>query len=242
MPCSSKPRSAARGLAADRDEQELGLDGLPALEGHHDAVVGDLGLLERGAGAAGDAALAEGALEGGGGRGVLAGDEPGERPDDGDLGAEAAPHAGELAADDLAADIDDRGRHAVQAQRVLGGEHAGSPSTSVPGRVRLYEPVARTTERPVEAVPSTVTSRGPVRRPAPSMTVMRAAGADQAGEALEQAADHAVLVGEHAGHVDALERGADAELRGLAEGVGDLGGVHSAFVGRSMYVPPSRSF
>ena len=51
------------------------------------------------------------------------------------------------------------------------------------------------------------------------------AGLDQAGEALEEPGDDAVLVGVHAGHVDALERGPDAELLALAGAVGDLGRV-----------------
>ena len=46
-----------------------------------------------------------------------------------------------------------------------------SPSTSIPGSDLGYEPVARTTLRAEYAVPSTVTSPGPVIRPAPSMTV-----------------------------------------------------------------------
>jgi hypothetical protein len=52
-----------------------------------------------------------------------------------------------------------------------------------------------------------------------------AAALDQAREALEEARDDAVLVGVHAGHVDALEAGPDAELLGVAGLVGDLGGV-----------------
>ncbi len=51
------------------------------------------------------------------------------------------------------------------------------------------------------------------------------AGLDQAGEALEEPLDDLVLVGVDAGHVDALEAGVDAELRGLAGRVGDLRGV-----------------
>ncbi len=47
-----------------------------------------------------------------------------------------------------------------------------SPSMSRPGSERAYEPEASTTCRPVWAVPSTVTSRGPVSRPAPSITVI----------------------------------------------------------------------
>ena len=52
-----------------------------------------------------------------------------------------------------------------------------------------------------------------------------AARLDQAGEALEEPLDDLVLVGVDAGHVDAVERGGDAELAGLACRVGDLGGV-----------------
>jgi len=52
-----------------------------------------------------------------------------------------------------------------------------------------------------------------------------AAALDQPGEPLEEAGDDAVLVLVDAAHVDALERGVDAELLGLARGVGHLGRV-----------------
>ena len=109
--------------AADRDEQHLGLDHVTALDGDGDAGVGRLDALERRAGQEGDPALAEGALERLRARLVLAGDEPGEGLDDRDVGAEGLPHAGELAADDAAAEHDRRGRDVVEAQRVLGGHH-----------------------------------------------------------------------------------------------------------------------
>ena len=51
------------------------------------------------------------------------------------------------------------------------------------------------------------------------------ARADQALQALVEPADHAVLVGVDAGHVDADQLGLDAELLGLAGLVGDLAGV-----------------
>ena len=47
-----------------------------------------------------------------------------------------------------------------------------SPSMSRPGSDFEYEPEARTTCFPVYVVSATVTCFGPVRRPAPSMTVM----------------------------------------------------------------------
>ncbi len=43
------------------------------------------------------------------------------------------------------------------------------PPISSPGRLRAYDPLARTTFLPVYSRPSTVTVRGPVSRPSPSM-------------------------------------------------------------------------
>ena len=78
--------------------------------------------------------------------------------------------------------------------------------------------------RPEVRRPLTSTVRGPTRRPSPSTTVMPRP-LTRPGQALEEAADDAVLVLVDAAHVDALERGVDAELLGLAGGVGDLGRV-----------------
>ena len=85
--------------------------------------VGVLDGLEGGADVEGDPALLERALEDLGDGLVLGGDQPGQRLDDRDVGAEGAPDAGELAADDAAAEHDHRARDVVQGQRVLGGDH-----------------------------------------------------------------------------------------------------------------------
>jgi hypothetical protein len=57
------------------------------------------------------------------------------------------------------------------------------------------------------------------------------AGLDQPGQPLEQPRDHAVLVGVHAGHVDAVEGGVDPEVGGVARRVRDLGGVQERLGG-----------
>ena len=64
-----------------------------------------------------------------------------------------------------------------------------------------------------------------------SLDHVDAAALDQPGQPLEQAGDDAVLVGVDAGHVDAVERGADAELLGLTGLVGDLGRVQQGLGG-----------
>ena len=165
-----------RRAAPDGDQEQLGLDHVAALDGDGDAVVGDLDALERRAGADLDLALLEGPLERLGRRLVLGGHQPGQRLDDGDLGAEARPHAGELAPDHAAAEHDHRGRHPVEQQRVLGGEdplavdlEAGQrPAVGAGGQHHVLPGVRR---RAVGRE-TTVTSCGPVSRPSPSMTVM----------------------------------------------------------------------
>ena len=77
---------------------------------------------------------------------------------------------------------------------------------------------------PVYAVSPTVTCAR-AGQPARALDDGDAAALDQAGEALEEPADDAVLVGVDAGHVDAVEGGLHAELLGLAGLVGDLGRV-----------------
>ncbi len=211
------------GAATDRDQQQLGLDDVAALDGHGDAGVGVLDALERRAGAEVDLALAEGPLEGLGGRLVLDRDEPGERLDDGDLGAEAGPHAGELAADDAAAEHDHRRGHAVEAQGVLGGEHP----LAVDLEAGQGLGVGAGGEHDVAARVGRVADGDGARSGEPALALDHgdAARLDQPGEALEEPGDDPVLVGVDAGHVDAVEGGVDAELRGLAGRVGDLGGV-----------------
>ncbi len=136
--------------AADRDQQEVGVDASrrPAMVTLH-AVVGlldasnGLPILKR------DAALAERALERLGARLVLGGDQPGQRLDDRHLGAERPPGAGELDADDAAAEHDRATRAPGPASSACSLVITRSPSISSPGSVREYEPVARTTLRPV---------------------------------------------------------------------------------------------
>ena len=74
--------------AADRDQQQLGLDGLAAGDGHPHAGLGALDLLERLADLEADAALAEGPLERLGGLLVLGRDQAGQRLHDGHVDAE----------------------------------------------------------------------------------------------------------------------------------------------------------
>ena len=125
-PTSSKPRSGGRRAAADGDEQQLGLEGLAVLEGDDDAVVVLGDALEAHAERELDAALAERALELLADRLVLVGDEVRERLDDGDLGAPRLPDAGELDADDAAAEHGDLLRHEVELERLLGGDDAAA--------------------------------------------------------------------------------------------------------------------
>ena len=67
---------------------------------------------------------------------------------------------------------------------------------------------------------------GLAREPSLALDNLDAAGLHQAGEALVELADHAVLVGVDARHVDAVEGRLDTELLGALFGVvGDLGGV-----------------
>ena len=216
-------QAGGRRPATDRDEEQLGLDDVAALDGHGDAAVGRLDALERRAGAEGDAALAEGALQHLRRGLVLGGDQPGQGLDDGDLGAEGAPHARELDADDTAAEHDHRRRHPVEAQRLLGGDHALAVDLEAGQRAGVgaggeHEVV------PVYVASPTVTVTG-AGHPALALDDGDPAGLDQPGEALEEPAHDAVLVGVDAGHVDAVERGADPELLGLAGRVGDLGRV-----------------
>ena len=113
------------------------------------AGLGVLDLLERLADLEPDAALAERPLERLRDVLVLGRDQPGQRLDDGHLGAERAPDAGELDADHAAAEHDRGGGHAVQRQRVLAGDDPLAVDLQAGQRSCEYEPVARTTLRPV---------------------------------------------------------------------------------------------
>ena len=102
--------------ATDGDEQQVGLDDGAALDGDLHAGVGRSRRDSNGVPVwkailrlrkARSSTLDDGL--------VLGGDQPGERLDDGDLGAERPPHAGELAADDAAAEDDHGGGDRARA-------------------------------------------------------------------------------------------------------------------------------
>ena len=170
-PCSSYPSPSVAGPRPTATSSSSASITSPPSTVTATPVVGGLHALERRAGAEGDLALAEGPLEGLRGRLVLGGDQAGERLDDGDLGAEGAPHAGELAADDAAAEHDHRGRHPVEAERVLGGDDP----LAVDLEAGQGAGVGAGGEHDVRAGVRRVVDgdlRGPVSRPAPSITVM----------------------------------------------------------------------
>ena len=87
-------------------------------------------------------------------------------------------------------------------------------------------------------------ARGP-GQPALALDDGDAAALDQAGQALEEPGDDAVLVVVDAGHVDAVERGAHAELLGLAGGSATSAACSRALVGMQptcRQVPPRLPF
>ena len=169
------PEPVGRRAATDRDEQQLGLDHVAALDGDRDAVVGDLEALERRAGADLDLALRKARSSALDDASSSAATSRGSASTIVTSAPKLRPHAGELAADHAAAEHDHRGRHPVEPQRVLGGEHplavdveAGQgPAVGAGGQHHVLPGVrrCRSSRRPV-------TWRGPVSRPSPSMTVM----------------------------------------------------------------------
>ena len=224
------PEAVGDRPAADGDEQQLGLDALAALDGDGDAVVGGLDarngvpvrksilrLRKARSSALEDASSSSG-------------DQAGQRLDDRDVGAEALPDAGELAADDAAAEHDHRRGHPVEPQRVLGGDDPLAVDLEAGQRARVGAGGQHDVLAGVRSCRRPRPCWGPVSRPSPSTTVMPRP-LIRPVQALEQPGDDAVLVGVDAGHVDAVERRADAELLGLAGGVGDLGRVQQRLGG-----------
>src|SRR4051794_58757 len=212
--------------ATDRDQQQVRLVGVAALDGDLDAGVGALDLLERLAGLERDAALAERPLERLGRLLVLRRQQAGERFDDGHVDAEGLPGARELAADDAAAEHDGRVRHVVEGERVLGGDDPLAVDLQAGQRLG----VRAGGQHDVAADVALVAHLDGVLRDqaALALDVGDLAGPDQALQTLVEAADHAVLIGVDGLHVDAVEGGLDAELVGLAGGVGDLPGVQQS--------------
>src|SRR5699024_5599751 len=99
-------------------EHVLGLEGRTVLQGDLHAVGGFLDALEHHTELAAAPALLAGALEVLRDRLVLVRDQVPEAFDDGDVGSEGAPDAGELAADDTAAEDDRRAGDLVQLERL----------------------------------------------------------------------------------------------------------------------------
>ena len=221
-PASSYPRSWVTGPAADGDEQQLGLDGLAVLERDDDAVLVLGDALEADAELVLDAALAERALEVLGDRLLLVRHEVGERLDDRDVGAERLPDARELDADDAAAEDRDLLRDEVELERLLARDDAAA-DLEAGQRAR----VGAGGEHDVLADEAVVADLDGVRGDEAALAFDEgdAARLDESLQALELARDDALAVLRHRRDVDALERRADAELRGLAGVVGDLGGV-----------------
>ncbi len=216
--------------AADGHEHQVAVDDGAALDGHLDAGVGPLDLLEELAGVELDAPLAERALQLLRGGGVLGGDEPGEALDDLDLDAQGPPGGGELGADDAAADDDGLVRQLGEVERVLGGDDP--LAVDLQTGEGLGVGAGREDDVPAGDGPAAVDlDRVRADELAGAVDDLDLVGLEQALEALVHLGDDAVLVLVDAGHVDALEVGQDAELLGVAGVVGDLAGVEQRLRG-----------
>ena len=169
-----------------------------------------------------DAALAVGALELLGDGLVLVVGEVGQGFDDRDLGTEAAPHGGELEADNAAAENHDRGGNPIHLQRLVRGDDAAT-DLEAGNRTRVgaggQDDVAAG-----DALAAHLDSVG-VSEAAPAGDEFDLAGLEKPLQALVEASNDRVTVLADLGHVDTVEGGVDAELRGLAHGLGHLGGM-----------------
>ena len=153
---------------AHGDEEHVGLERLAVLQRDLHALLGALDAGEPRPELEADLALAEGPLERLGRLLVLERHEVGQGLDDGDLGAEGLPDAGELAADDTAAQHDHRrrarcragarGRCSPRGRRRCRGRAGSWASTPWPGRCGGPRSAGRRPRR----------WSGPARRPMPS--------------------------------------------------------------------------
>ena len=159
---------------------------------------------------------------------VLIGDQVRKRLDDGDLGAPAAPDAGELDADDATAENGDLLGHEIEGERLLGGDdaaadlEAGKRSRVRPGR-----------QHDVLAGDGLVADLHGGGRGEAALALDRgdAAGLDQPLQTLVLAGDDLFAVRRDRRDVDAAERGGHAVLGGFARDVRDLGGVQQSLGG-----------
>ena len=210
--------------ATDGDQQQLAVEGLAVLQRDGDAGVGDLGLGEPHAEGEVDAAPAERALEELRARLLLAGQQVGSAstivtsaPKDFQTLANSTPMTPppRTTTDDGA--FSRRNAWSLLMMR--------SPSISRPGQ-RAGVGAGREDQRLRGGVRRAVDLDGVRRRhPAGALDDRDVATLHQAGEALVEPIDDAVLVLVDPRHVDALEGRLDADLLALASGVGDLGGV-----------------
>ena len=209
--------------APDGDEKHFGLDRLAAGDGDLDTGVGVLHLLERLAELEVDATLAERALDLLRRVFVFEGDQVRQRLDDGDVGAERLPRAGELAADHAAAEDDRGGGQRVEHHGVLGGDDADA--VDLQAGQRLHVGAGRQHDVLADHTLAVDLDRVRGDQLAGALDVRDLGALHQTLQALVELVDDAVLVGVDALHVDADQLGLDAELLGLARLVGDLTGV-----------------
>ncbi len=217
------------GTTADGHQEQLGVEGLAALQRHDDAGVGGLHALEARAQLVLDAPAAEGALQELGAGLLLQREQVGEGLDDRDLGAERLPDGGELDADDAAAENDHRGRDAVELQRVVAGDDPLAVDVEAGkglrhGAGRQHDAVT------LDGLVAHDDAVGP-RQPALALDDRDAPALEEALDALPGAVHDLVLEGVDAAHLDALEAGLDAHARGLTSLVGDLGRVQKRLCG-----------
>src|SRR5580698_8438569 len=217
------PEAGRDRSSADGDQQQLGVERGAALEGDRDAGVGGFDALEPGTELVADAAPAERPLEQLGAGLVLGRQQVRQHLDDRHLGAERTPDARELDPDHAAAE-DDRGRrHAVELESLIAGDHP-LPVDVDPGQAPRLRAGG---QDHVGALDQRVADLNLGGRDQPPLAVddVDVPAADQPDQASPQPGDDLVLVAVDPGHIDALERGLDAERGAVPGVVGEFGRV-----------------
>src|SRR5216683_211044 len=167
-----------------------------------------------------DAAPAECALQELRARLLLGWQQVGQHLDDRDFRAERAPHAGELHADDAAAENYRRPGHVVEPQGVV----TGNDPVAVDFQARQAPRLRPGGQHHVSALVDGVADADLCRRDEASLAVddLDLAAGERALQALPQSVDDLVLVGVDAWHVHAIERRPDPESLAVSRQVGDL--------------------
>ena len=149
--------------------------------------------------------------------------------DDGDLGAERPPCAGELHPDGPAAEDDHRARHPVQGQRVLAGCHPVAVDLNPRQAARLRS----AGQHHVRAADDLLAHPHLYWRRQPTLAIdhVDLAAGNQPGQALPEPGDHLVLTGIHGRHADAVQGALNAKRGALPGLVGDLGRVQQRLGG-----------